>query len=141
MSKAASPKLSLTAPQTIPLDHLTIDNVRKSEPDDVSIAELTGDIAQRGLLQSLSVRPILAEESGTYGIQAGSRRFRALKLLVKQKKLAKNAPVPASSKWTVLQNPTASPKTPSAKRSTRSISSGPSNPWPTRVTAKTPSPA
>jgi ParB family chromosome partitioning protein len=49
------------------------------------------------LLQSLSVRPILDDEgleTGTYGIQAGGRRYRALKLLVKQKKLAKNAPIP-----------------------------------------------
>ena len=63
----------------------------------LAIEELAADIAARGLLQSLSVRPILGSmgvETGLYGIQAGSRRFRALKLLVKQKKLAKNAPVP-----------------------------------------------
>jgi ParB family chromosome partitioning protein len=92
-------KLALPAPKTIPLDKLEIheDNVRKSADDDTAIAELAADIAARGLLQSLSVRPILdaeGNETGRYGIQAGSRRFRALKLLVKQRKLAKSAPVP-----------------------------------------------
>ncbi len=99
MSKAQSQKLSLAAPVTIPLDKLEIheDNVRKSTEDQAVIEDLAADIAARGLLQSLSVRPILdgnGQETGRYGIQAGSRRFRALKLLVKQKKLAKNAPVP-----------------------------------------------
>ncbi len=99
MTKAAPAKLALTAPQAIPLDKLEIheDNVRKSGEDQAAIEELAADIAARGLLQSLSVRPILGSmgvETGLYGIQAGSRRFRALKLLVKQKKLAKNAPVP-----------------------------------------------
>ena len=94
-----APKLSLAAPETIPLDKLEIheDNVRKSEADQAAIEDLAADIATRGLLQSLSVRPILdadGQETGRYGVQAGSRRFRALKLLVKQKKLAKNAPVP-----------------------------------------------
>ncbi len=92
-------KLALTAPQTIPLDKLDIheDNVRKSGEDQAAIEDLAADIAARGLLQSLSVRPILDAdgiETGAYGIQAGSRRFRALKLLVKQKKLPKNAPIP-----------------------------------------------
>ena len=55
------------------------------------------DIEARGLLQSLSVRAVLneaGEETGQYGVQAGGRRLRALLLLVKQKKLAKDAPVP-----------------------------------------------
>src|SRR5271165_793575 len=99
MSKAPSQKLSLAASESIPLDQLDIheDNVRKSDEDEAGIQDLAADIAARGLLQSLSVRPILdadGAETGRYGIQAGSRRFRALKLLVKQKKLAKNAPVP-----------------------------------------------
>src|SRR5208337_3113153 len=91
-------KIALTAPQTIPLDKLTIHdgNVRQIKAG-VSIETLATDIARRGLLQSLSVRPILndaGEETGAYGVQAGGRRLRALQLLVKQKKLAKNAPVP-----------------------------------------------
>ena len=99
MTKTQSPKLSLASPVTIPLDKLDIDaaNVRKSEIDDAGIQDLAADIALRGLLQSLSVRPVLDadhEETGSYSVQAGGRRFRALKLLVKQKKLAKNAPIP-----------------------------------------------
>ena len=91
-------KIALTAPQTIPLDKLTIHdgNVRQIKAG-VSIENLAADIARRGLLQSLSVRTILndaGEETGAYGVQAGGRRLRALQLLVKQKKLAKNAPVP-----------------------------------------------
>lgn len=35
-----------------------------------------------------------ADETGTYEVPAGGRRFRALELLVTQKKLAKTAPVP-----------------------------------------------
>ncbi|EGG74991.1 hypothetical protein SXCC_04362 [Gluconacetobacter sp. SXCC-1] len=63
----------------------------------LSIEELARDIERRGLLQSLSVRPVLdgeGTETGTYEVPAGGRRFRALELLVKQKKLAKTAPVP-----------------------------------------------
>ncbi|MGB0083988.1 MAG: ParB/RepB/Spo0J family partition protein [Rhodomicrobiaceae bacterium] len=99
MSKAApSPKINLAAPQTIPLDKLSVHeaNVRQIKSG-VSIESLAADIARRGLLQSLSVRPILddaGEETGQYGVQAGGRRLRALQSLVKQKKLAKNAPVP-----------------------------------------------
>ncbi|MBM3655055.1 MAG: DNA-binding protein, partial [Alphaproteobacteria bacterium] len=45
------------------------------------------------LLQSLIVRPI-PDREGFYEVQAGGRRYRALELLVKQKRLAKNAPIP-----------------------------------------------
>jgi ParB family chromosome partitioning protein len=99
MPKAApAAKLALTAPETIPLDKLEIHegNVRQIKAG-ISIESLAADIARRGLLQSLSVRPILnddGEDTGTYGVQAGGRRLRALQLLVKQKKLAKNAPIP-----------------------------------------------
>jgi ParB family chromosome partitioning protein len=99
MSKSVpSSKIALAAPETIPLDKLSVHeaNVRQIKSG-VSIESLAADIARRGLLQSLSVRPLLDEasaETGLYGVQAGGRRLRALQLLVKQKKLAKNAPVP-----------------------------------------------
>ena len=99
MTKAApAQKLALTAPETIPLDKLSIHdgNVRQIKAG-ISIENLAADIARRGLLQSLSVRPLIDDagaETGRYGVQAGGRRLRALQLLVKQKKLAKNAPVP-----------------------------------------------
>ncbi len=63
----------------------------------VSVEELDQDIARRGLLQGLTVRPMLdAEgvETGLFEIPAGGRRFQALSLLVKQKRLAKTAPIP-----------------------------------------------
>lgn len=63
----------------------------------LSIPELAEDIARHTLLQSLNVRPILdseGQETGDYEIPAGGRRFRALELLVKQKRLAKDAPIP-----------------------------------------------
>src|SRR3546814_11123821 len=54
-------------------------------------------IARRTLLQSLSVRPVLDADgvaTGMYEVPAGGRRFRALELLVKQKRMAKTQPVP-----------------------------------------------
>ena len=59
--------------------------------------ELAEDIARRTLLASLTVRPVLDEtgaESGLFEIPAGGRRYRALELLVKQKRLSRTAPVP-----------------------------------------------
>ena len=52
----------------------------------VSISELADDIARRGLLQGLTVRPVVdadGVESGMFEIPAGGRRYRALELLVK----------------------------------------------------------
>jgi hypothetical protein len=46
------------------------------------------------LLQSLSIRPVLdadGNETGMFEVPAGGRRYRALGLLVKQKRLAKCA--------------------------------------------------
>lgn len=63
----------------------------------VSVEQLAEDIACRGLLQGLSVRPVTDQagvETGIFEIPAGGRRYRALKLLVKQKRLAETAPVP-----------------------------------------------
>jgi ParB family chromosome partitioning protein len=75
---------------------LSQSNVRSIKAD-VSVEELAEDIARRGLLQSLNVRPVLdayGVETGTFEIPAGGRRFQALSLLVKQKRLAKTAPIP-----------------------------------------------
>jgi ParB family transcriptional regulator, chromosome partitioning protein len=54
-------------------------------------------LQRRGLLHGLSVRPVIDQagvETGMFEIPAGGRRYRALELLVKQKRLAKTAPVP-----------------------------------------------
>ena len=91
-------KIILSASRDIPFNKLVLSqaNVRRVKAG-ISIEELAEDIAQRTLLQSLSARPVLdadGQETGMFEIQAGGRRFRALELLVKQKRLAKTAPVP-----------------------------------------------
>ena len=75
---------------------LSQSNVRKIKAG-ISVEELAEDIARRGLLQGLNVRPVLDEagvETGMFEIPAGSRRYQALALLVKQKRLANTAPAP-----------------------------------------------
>src|SRR5688572_29057045 len=101
---AAKEKLALVPPTTIPLDKLVLSdgNVRRVNAA-ISIEALAESIARRGLLQSLSVRPLLdseGSETGRYEVQAGGRRLRALKLLAKQKRLAKNAPIACIVKTT-----------------------------------------
>ena len=94
----AIPKITLSSSRDIPFNRLVLSqsNVRRVKSG-LSIEELARDIERRGLLQSLNVRPVVdgeGAETGTYEVPAGGRRFRALELLVKQKKLAKTAPVP-----------------------------------------------
>jgi ParB family chromosome partitioning protein len=89
-------KITLMSASDIALDKLVASdaNVRRIKAG-VSIEQLAEDIARRGLLQSMSVRPLVdGDETGKYAVTAGGRRLAALKLLVKQKRLAKNAPVP-----------------------------------------------
>jgi ParB family chromosome partitioning protein len=86
--------ISLSQSRDIPFNKLVLSdrNVRRILTG-LSIEELAEDIAQRSLLQSLSVRPIAGRE-GFYEVQAGGRRFRALERLVAQKRLAVDAPIP-----------------------------------------------
>ncbi|MCB4767721.1 ParB/Srx family N-terminal domain-containing protein [Ancylobacter sp. Lp-2] len=91
-------KITLSPSRDIPFNKLLLSqsNVRRIKAG-VSIEELAEDIARRGLLQGLSVRPVVDDagiETGMFEIPAGGRRYRALELLVKQKRLAKTAPVP-----------------------------------------------
>ena len=91
-------KIILVASRDIPFNKLVLSqsNVRRVKAG-VSIEELAEDIARRTLLQSLNVRPMLdadGQETGMFEVPAGGRRYRALELLVKQKRLAKTAPVP-----------------------------------------------
>ncbi len=91
-------KVTLSSSRDIPFNKLLLSqsNVRHVKSG-VSIEELAEDIARRGLLQGLSVRAVAnadGVETGMYEIPAGGRRFRALQLLVKQKRLTKTAPVP-----------------------------------------------
>lgn len=95
-------KSQTTIPQNrsvdIPFNQLVLSqaNVRQTKTG-VSLEELREDIAVRGILQSLSIRPILGEdgkETGQYEVPAGGRRFRALEQLVKAKRLPKTALIP-----------------------------------------------
>jgi len=94
----AAQKITLSSSRDIPFNKLILSqsNVRKVKAG-VSIEELSQDIARRGLLQGLNVRPVVdadGKETGMFEIPAGGRRYRALELLVKAKRLAKTAPVP-----------------------------------------------
>ncbi|RWE19195.1 MAG: ParB/RepB/Spo0J family partition protein, partial [Mesorhizobium sp.] len=94
----ANQKIAMNAAENIGYDKLVLSqkNVRRVK-DGVSIEQLADDIARRKLLQSLNVRPVLAEdgqETGTFEVPAGGRRYLALGMLIKQKRLAKNEPIP-----------------------------------------------
>src|SRR5579862_2443975 len=91
-------KITLSASRNIPFNKLLLSqsNVRRLKAG-VSVEALAEDIARRTLLQSLNVRPVLdaeGNETGMFEVPAGGRRFRALELLVKQKRMAKTQPVP-----------------------------------------------
>ncbi|WP_011578611.1 MULTISPECIES: ParB/RepB/Spo0J family partition protein [Chelativorans] len=97
MAKAIR-KIVLSAAENIPYDKLVLSqkNVRRIK-DGVSIEQLAEDIGRRTLLQSLNVRPVLdegGEETGNFEVPAGGRRYLALGILIKQKRLAKNEPIP-----------------------------------------------
>ena len=97
MATAAN-KITLSTSSDIPFNKLMLSqsNVRRIKAG-VSIEELAEDIVRRGLLQGLCVRPVTdgaGVETGMFEIPAGGRRYRALELLVKQKRLARTAPVP-----------------------------------------------
>ncbi|MFG1401476.1 ParB/RepB/Spo0J family partition protein [Xanthobacter sediminis] len=91
-------KITLSSSRDIPFNQLVLSqsNVRRVKAG-LSIEELAEDIARRGLLQGLNVRAVVdvdGVETGIYEIPAGGRRYRALELLVKRKRLARTAPVP-----------------------------------------------
>jgi ParB family transcriptional regulator, chromosome partitioning protein len=91
-------KIKLSPSSDIPFNKLVLSqsNVRRTKAG-ISIEDLAEDVARRSLLQSLNVRPISdaeGQETGMFEVPAGGRRYRALELLVKQKRLAKTAPVP-----------------------------------------------
>lgn len=98
MMATAAQKITLSSSRDIPFNKLVLSqsNVRRVKAG-ISVDELAESIARRGLIQSLHVRPAVdaeGKETGMFEVPAGGRRFRALELLVKQKRLAKVAPVP-----------------------------------------------
>ncbi|MER9428832.1 ParB/RepB/Spo0J family partition protein [Mesorhizobium sp. M0408] len=91
-------KITLNASRDIPFNKLMLSqsNVRRIKRGE-TIEDLAASIARRGLLQSLNVRPVLdgeGNETGMFEVPAGGRRYRALELLVKQKRMVKTEPVP-----------------------------------------------
>ncbi len=97
MTKAVQ-KITLSPSRDIPFNKLVLSqsNVRRVKAG-VSIEQLAESIAQRTLLQSLSVRAVVdadGNETGMFEVPAGGRRYRALELLVKQKRMSKMQAVP-----------------------------------------------
>jgi ParB/RepB/Spo0J family partition protein len=95
---SAVQKIKLSPSRDIPFNKLVLSqsNVRRVKAG-VSIEQLAESIAQRTLLQSLSVRAVVdadGQETGMFEVPSGGRRYRALELLVKQKRMAKTQPVP-----------------------------------------------
>ena len=100
MATAVQKIASLSTTRDVPFNKLLLSqsNVRRTKAG-VSVEELVEDIARRGLLQNLNVRPVVdgeGQETGMFEVPAGGRRFRALEILVKSKRLAKTAPVPCN---------------------------------------------
>ena len=97
MTKAVQ-KITLSPSRDIPFNKLVLSqsNVRRVKAG-VSIEQLAESIAHRTLLQSLSVRAVVdadGNETGMFEVPAGGRRYRALELLVKQKRMSKTQAVP-----------------------------------------------
>ena len=94
----AAQKITLSSSRDIPFNKLVLSqsNVRRVKAG-VSVEELAESIARRGLIQSLHVWPVMdadGVETGMFEVPAGGRRYRALELLAKQKRLARTTPVP-----------------------------------------------
>ena len=91
-------KITLSPSRDIPFNKLVLSqsNVRRVKAG-VSIEELAEDIARRSCCKASPSGRCSTQagaETGMFEIPAGGRRYRALELLVKQKRLAKTAPVP-----------------------------------------------
>ncbi len=91
-------KITLSSSRDIPFNKLVLSqaNIRRVKAG-VSIDELAASIARRGLIQGLCVHPLVdadGNETGMFEVPAGGRRYRALELLVKSKRLAKTALIP-----------------------------------------------
>lgn len=91
-------KITLSSSRDIPFNKLVLSqsNVRRVKAG-ISIEQLAESIAHRTLLQSLNVRAVVdaeGNETGMFEVPAGGRRFRALELLVKQKRMTRTQLVP-----------------------------------------------
>ncbi|MBB4395118.1 ParB-like chromosome segregation protein Spo0J [Bradyrhizobium sp. ERR14] len=129
MTKAVQ-KITLSPSRDIPFNKLVLSqsNVRRVKAG-VSIEQLAESIAQRTLLQSLSVRAVVdadGNETGMFEVPAGGRRYRALELLVKQKRMSKTQAVPCVVREGVSPRTIRWRRTMSESACIRLISFGPS---------------
>ncbi|MCZ8272657.1 MAG: ParB/RepB/Spo0J family partition protein [Microcystis sp. LE19-4.1E] len=98
---------ALATPREISLSQLVASaaNVRKVRAS-VSIDDLAEDIARRGLLQSLSVRPLKDEagkETNQFAVQAGGRRLAALQKLQAEGRISPDHLIPCLVKSTGIE--------------------------------------
>ena len=124
---ASVQKIKLSPSRDIPFNKLVLSqsNVRRVKAG-VSIEQLAESIAQRTLLQSLSVRAVVdadGQETGMFEVPAGGRRYRALELLVKQKRWRRRSQSPALSGMAALLRTIPSLRMTSGSACIRSISS------------------
>src|SRR3982074_1377767 len=125
---SAVQKIKLSPSRDIPFNKLVLSqsNVRRVKAG-VSIEQLAESIAQRTLLQSLSVRAVVdadGQETGMYEVPAGGRRYRALGPLVKQKRMGERRTLsPASSGMMASPRTIPLPRMTSGSACIRSISS------------------
>jgi hypothetical protein len=94
---SAVQRIKLSSSRDISINKLVVSqpNVRRVKAG-VSIEQLAESVAQCSLLQCLSVRAVVdtdGQETGLFEVPAGGRRYRALELPDKQKRLAKTQPV------------------------------------------------
>ena len=139
MANAIS-KITLATSSDIPFNKLLLSqaNVRRIKAG-VSIEELAEDIARRTLLQSLSVRAVVdgdGKDTGMFEVPAGGRRFRALELLVKQKRMTKTQLVPCVVRTDGLAEEDSLAENVQRVACTRSTSFAPSRPCARRDSAK-----
>lgn len=82
----------------VPLNKLQISPLNARRTDATAVDELAALIKSQGLLQNLIVVPGNATDGSEYGVIAGGRRLRALKLLATQGDLEADYPVPCLPK-------------------------------------------
>ena len=82
----------MTTAQTllVPLNHLAVSRANVRKTGGIKIDDLAAMIDAQGLLHRLTVVPSATGKAGCYDVIAGSRRLKALNLLVGQKKLTKS---------------------------------------------------
>ena len=138
-------KITLSASRDIPFNKLVLSqsNVRRVKAG-VSIEQLAENIAQRTLLQSLSVRAVLdadGKETGMFEVPAGGRRYPRARTAGQAEAHGEDrSPSPASCARAASPRRIRWPRMTSASRCIRSISSARSRRCATKASARRRSP-